>query len=76
MREYLNISDIARARGVSRQTVNESFHAGSLPKPDGVLGARRSPIWRRTTLERAGVLDPLDGGQRQAESRKNVSPAI
>ena len=56
--EYLNLSDIARARAVSRQTVSEQYLGGRLPKPDGVMGARRSPIWKRSRLERAGVIEP------------------
>lgn len=56
--DYLNISDIARARGITRQSVSQAFHAGALPRPDGFLGARRAPIWRRSTLERANALTP------------------
>lgn len=56
MLEYLNLSDIARARGVSRQAISQTFHAGGLPRPDGILGYPPRPIWKRSTLERAGVL--------------------
>lgn len=56
--EYLNLSDIARARGMTRQGISYQLAAGLLPKPDGFLGARRAPIWKRSTLERADALTP------------------
>lgn len=57
--EYLNLSDIARARGMTRQGISYLYAAGQLPKPDGWLGARRSPIWKRSTLEKRDCLQAV-----------------
>lgn len=70
--EYLNLSDIAKELGVTRQAVSERYRTGTggLPKPDGSLGARGAPIWKRSTLERVGILGKVKrkaGGAKRAK---------
>lgn len=56
--ELLTIPDIARARGTSRQAVQELWARKSkrLPKPDAMVSGR--PAWKRSTLEKSGTLEP------------------
>lgn len=65
--EYLNVSDIARALSMTRQSIAERLRRGSLPRPDGLIGARRTPIWRRSTLERDGLLGPTEETHRRPD---------
>lgn len=56
--ELLSLAAIARATGRSRQALQQRRHAGSLPPADFVIGGeeRETLLWKRSTLERAGVL--------------------
>lgn len=52
--ELLNYSSLARELGIHRQSVRDR----KLPKPDYVTrsGERETKLWRRRTLQRAGIL--------------------
>lgn len=54
--ELLSLAGIARARGRTRQTLRGQID--KLPPADFVMGAgkRQTKLWRRSTLERAGVI--------------------
>lgn len=54
--ELLSLAGIARETGRTRQTLLEQ--KGKLPRADYFHGAgiRRVDLWKRSTLERAGIL--------------------
>lgn len=56
MEELFGEADIAHALGVKPQTIQVHRNRGKIPKPDfKTVGGR--PLWRRFSLEKAGVLD-------------------
>ena len=66
--ELLSLAGIARATGRTRQTLLEQ--RDKLPRADYWYGAgsRTTHLWKRSTLERAGVLDREEEGGRETES--------
>lgn len=52
--EFLSVGEIAEELGKTRQAIQFRFQEGKLPAPDATTRSR--PLWRRSTLERAGVL--------------------
>lgn len=56
--ELLSLAGIARETGRTRQTLWEQTE--KLPRADFFYGAgkRRTLLWKRSTLERAGILEP------------------
>lgn len=55
-KELLGLADLARAQGVSDQVVKNWHLRGKLPPEDFWHGAKQRPLWRRSTLKRAGLL--------------------
>ncbi len=51
----LNLSDLAKRLGVSRQAVKNRYDRGTLPEPD-YKTERGIPFWKLSTLKKAGVL--------------------
>lgn len=49
-------ADIANERGVKPQTIQVERDRGKIPPPDLVTVGGR-PLWKRSTLVKAGVLD-------------------
>lgn len=54
--EVLTVSDIARELGISRQALYQREGDRKLPAPDFRTNQGR-PLWRRSTLERRGILE-------------------
>lgn len=55
MEEIFGEADIAKERGVKPQTIQVERRRGKMPKPDLMTVGGR-PLWKRSTLERAGIL--------------------
>lgn len=53
--EVLQIQDVAEALKVSKQAIWDRYQRGTMPEPDFQTPKGR-PLWRRSTLEAAGVL--------------------
>lgn len=51
----MTLSDVARELGVSRQAILNRKNRGTLPEPD-YQTVNGSPMWKRHTLEKAGIL--------------------
>lgn len=51
----LNLSDLAKRLGVSRQAVKNRYDRGTLPEPD-YKTERGIPFWKLSTLKKAKVL--------------------
>lgn len=68
--ELLSLAGIARETGISRQAARYQ-RTRTLPPADYFYsaGIRKTELWKRSTLERAGVLDPKDGADQP--NRKN-----
>lgn len=73
--ELLSLAGIARETGRTRQTLREQV--GKLPPADYFYGAgaRTTQLWKRSTLERAGVLDPKKTDPQRAEALGTSSSA-
>lgn len=58
--ELLSLAGIARATGRARQTLLEQ--RGKLPRADYYFsaGTRKTELWKRSTLEKAGILEPAE----------------
>lgn len=56
-KELLGLADLAREQGVSDQVVKNWHTRGKLPPEDFWHGVKRRPLWRRSTLKRAGLID-------------------
>lgn len=71
----LGLSDVARERGVSIQVVANWYSRanGKLPKPS-YMGPRDAPLWRRSTLERAGVV-PSSESEKISQVREVDTPS-
>lgn len=52
--ELLDKAGIARAKGVTRQAVDDLRKRGKLPEPDYVINGR--PAWKLSTLKGKGIL--------------------
>lgn len=59
-KELLSLAGIARETGRTRQTVLEQ--RGKLPPADFYFsaGIRKTELWKRSTLVRAGILDEIE----------------
>lgn len=55
-KELLGLADLAREQGVSDQVVQNWRARGKLPPEDFWHGAKRRPLWKRSTLKRSGLL--------------------
>jgi hypothetical protein len=55
-KELLGLADLARILGVSAQVVQNWLMRGKLPPEDFWHGANQRPLWKRSTLKRAGLL--------------------
>lgn len=55
-KELLGLADLARALDVSSQVVQNWLNRGKLPPEDFWHGAKRRPLWKRSTLKRAGLI--------------------
>lgn len=64
MEEIFGEIDIARARGVKPQTIQVERARGKIPAPSFITVGGR-PLWRRSTLEKAGVLRTVSTGKSQ-----------
>lgn len=51
----LNLSDLAKRLGVSRQAIKGRYDRGTLPEPD-YRTERGIPFWKLSTLKKAKVL--------------------
>jgi hypothetical protein len=54
--EVLTVSDIARELGISRQALYQREGPTKLPEPDYRTANKQAPLWKRSTLEKAGIL--------------------
>lgn len=54
--EVLTVSDIARELGISRQALYQREGEKKLPPPD-FRTVQGQPLWKRSTLEKAGILE-------------------
>lgn len=73
--EVLTLSDVARELGVSRQALykRRGTDRPMMPEPD-YRTPGGSPLWRRSTLIRAGVLESTRFDQENHPEEKGKAP--
>lgn len=72
-RELMGLADVARELGMTDQAIKNWHARGKLPPEDYTHGANQRPLWRRSTLERAGVLERASSERTRAPERSDGS---
>ncbi len=68
MQKVYGLAEIAELNGLTRSAASMRYKRGGwLPKPDYVMGENDRPLWKRSTLEKAGVLHPPVGKSKHAD---------